>query len=1205
MADPHRHLTEVGTLSPNSLYNTVWLDAMHDRMNYKATQATTDEDSLMTVNRHWPVALNAAPERFLQLFKEKYILQPKDNVINAIPGEMRIKDVYSGLFFGFALNEFIDQADTSTENYLKYYQTNKGLTINTTFDGLDKPPTGGDFPNSYLYNCDKILFEYFKQLTKTDQGGAVTPKYPYVDTQDQPQAPWGTNNCKKRHVYNLNCFWQELIETIHNDHIDVSGADNFDVNDINAAIEQLKRIEFTGFEMIKKPPLLGAPRGTGWIDFLYKYPKWKIKDDDDTKYFYVTTQGLCASHIPSGATKPNVLSRKLGKITKEQKSCFKGLKRLAYVIPLNGTPLTDDAKSHFFMLLKYAGDTSHLKLYEILNAAIPDNDLYKTNNLALYLSERPLLVRAFTKNMNVYCKYLAKFKDENIIKTPNEVFKLTNIGENVIGFMRAKNYMQDINDLIGRYNQHSDLNNLALVFVSLQAPNDDQASRGQASQLRDTTDDVPTPIPYIDHAIEVAKPDGNVKLPKLDQDKINRYHNSIKQILSLNELIFKTPSFIDDMKYVNERIIARKFFPTRTFRCPIIMHLKSVACPMIRSTFNKKNIEIFNRALQYLNAFNTLREINPPPVDNLIGRTLVDIYDQLNTQLETVILYYGDKFKTLNQISIGGGGGIPVKDVDPSILREWIDNEYTSESSMSNKLTDVGIQNITDYLILYDTLTHSIPVGQTGPGGGAAAQDGGSAEDDMKTIPMIEGGSGPADAEAEAKDDCGAAKVGNDETWWQSLELDADLIQQENEIITNALVGLDDDRYFEYIDALNNIDTKIDEIYCIESNTELGSTVDLKVRDITGDIHSLLDGVDDVDFLETLYYILQQFIYFNEMNGQYITLEGQAIYFNEPDNQYITRERLSYETLYGISNTIDKILTRAKALIPNIRLEEEIEWVKIEAAKAKATAEAERALTAQAVAAEYPVSVVDHNSLGLTLLDEAEGEAEGKAADEAAGKAADEAADEAAAVVGSLYNIGTMNKLLEPPIPYDHLENIFDLRADQANRRPMNEPRNRLSNPKKKNRVESRNELMKHSLNSKKKDRTESRKLTRKANRDLQRRNHRMGRGLSPSSLAQIVLGKRRARDIESFVLDGDFIYPKQLKQGGANKTRKKSKSSQLRKTIKKRRVKKIKRKSLRRKKPIKKRVNSKNRKVKRKIKNKTRKYKKPKKLKRSRKPKP
>ena len=74
--------------------------------------------------------------------------------------------------------------------------------------------------------------------------------------------------------------------------------------------------------------------------------------------------------------------------------------------------------------------------------------------------------------------------------------------------------------------------------------------------------------------------------------------------------------------------------------------------------------------------------------------------------------------------------------------------------------------------------------------------------------------------------------------------------------------------------------------------------------------------------------------------------------------------------------------------------------------------------------------------------------------------------------------------------------------------------------------------------------------------------------------------------------------------KGGAKKTRKKTKSSKLRKTIKKQRVKKIKRKSIRRRKPIKQRVHSKNRKVKRKIKNKTRKYKKPNKQKRSRKPK-
>ena len=117
MAHSHHHLT-----TDNVLYDTVWLDAMHDRMNYKATNATTDDDLLMTCYRQWPTTLTVLqqPQSFLQLFKNKYILETKNNVINAIPGEMRIKDVYNGLFFGFALNEFIDQADTSTENYLKY-----------------------------------------------------------------------------------------------------------------------------------------------------------------------------------------------------------------------------------------------------------------------------------------------------------------------------------------------------------------------------------------------------------------------------------------------------------------------------------------------------------------------------------------------------------------------------------------------------------------------------------------------------------------------------------------------------------------------------------------------------------------------------------------------------------------------------------------------------------------------------------------------------------------------------------------------------------------------------------------------------------------------------------------------------------------------------------------------------------------------------
>ena len=93
--------------------------------------------------------------------------------------------------------------------------------------------------------------------------------------------------------------------------------------------------------------------------------------------------------------------------------------------------MINNKKSHFFMLLKYAGDTSHMVLYDILNKITPNNP-----DLALHLSERPLLVRTFAKNMNVYCKYLAKFNNYGIIKTPNEVFKLTSISDDEINIKK-------------------------------------------------------------------------------------------------------------------------------------------------------------------------------------------------------------------------------------------------------------------------------------------------------------------------------------------------------------------------------------------------------------------------------------------------------------------------------------------------------------------------------------------------------------------------------------------------------------------------------------------------------------------------------------------------------------------------------------------------------------------------------------------------
>lgn len=573
---------------------------------------------------------------------------------------------------------------------------------------------------------------------------------------------------------------------------------------------------------------------------------------------------------------------------------------------------------------------------------------------------------------------------------------------------------------------------------------------------------------------------------------------------------------------------------------------------MIRSAYNKRNIAIFYRALEYLNAYNTLQSIDVSvptvPADELVTK-LVTLYNMLKKNLQAEILIYQGKFKILGEISIDNGNVTKVKDVDPSILREWIEDAYNSESSMSNKLTDVGIQNSTDYLILYDKLYNHVFIESRETEGGSAA------EDDMKTIPMADA---DADAEAEAKDDCGAAKVGNDETWWQSLELDADLIQQEEEIIMNAIVPASHS-------LLKDIDTQINEIYCIENNTELRGTVDSKVLDITSNIFNLLDGVTDVDFLETLYYILQQFIYFNEMNGQYITLE-----------------RLSNVTLNRISTTIDKILTIAETFNPNIRLEEEIEWVKIKAARDKATAEA--------VTAEYAAQPAETAGAAAVAAAAAVVAQTAKTAPQQPSMGMPGMGMDAMKAVP---NINITTRPLPPQTPAGAAEEGA-AEADDVNSIDIEIPDIVY--------LQHEKPLMTNAL---------------KTARILANNGQPTGRGVGGPERT----GRRAVRPKQPYNSRGIIRTPSPKGKhslpigfkpitpmeigGGANKTRKNSKSSQLRKTLKKRRVKKIKRKSLRRKKPIKKRVNSKNRKVKRKIKNKTKKYKKPKKQKRSRKPKP
>ena len=1028
MAADYNHLT-----INNANYNTVWLDAMHDRTNYKATAATVDEDNLMTISRMWPQTSFTTPQPvdFLTLFKQKYILEPKINVINAIPGEMRIKDVYSGMFFGFALNEFIDQADTSTLNYLKYYDSLATTTnIALNFAGSSGLPPES-FPNSFLYNCDKILFKYFIE----QKGVGDIPLYPYDITNDPENSGWSTDNCKKRHLYNLNCFWNKLLDTIDSDHADDDVLYNFDNVTKTAAIVCLRQIVFTDFKMMKNTTVAR----NAYVDFLYQYPMWKI-NNADVEYYYVTTQSLCASNIPN--KNGNVKPRPEGKTTKEQKSCFKGLKKL-----LNNSNANNLIKSHFYMLLKYAGDTSHMVLYDILNT-ITDID---KPNLALYLSERPLLVRAFAKNMNIYCKYLAKFNQISIIKTPDEVFKLTNMKDNVIRLTRAKNYIEDIVKLqsIIQPPPPPDLNFLFLNVRLLE----------------------------IDNLITSAMTDEAITLDPTDHIKVESYHNFIKQIIACHELIGKTTTFITHMEHVNRTIINRKFFPTKSRR-PLLTDLTTFLSDMVNKAINQKNKEQFYRALEYLHTFNS---ITLPAIDNtLIPTDLYNYFKDLRILLENTIFQNKNKFEKLNPISINeGSGGRPIAVQirhminEPHKLREWIDSEFYRATSRSNKLTDIGIQNIVDYLIMYDTLTHNV------------SEDG---------VALVGGSAVVAHLSAPAPADFGFKLT--------LLDLDSTLKEQEIENIIKELkinVGIDIGRIKVLYKGL------VDDIDALNNN----GNITMYVTKITNDIDALLNYLDvttysdgNVDLIEALILILNEIKDFNEEIIPFVVEmnEEQIDAVVIANNVVEEKEKKILEFLDTMDNDDNSLVDDDISLV-----DDDISLVGKE-------------LYDEVIR----VIVVAEKMLTTMWRVEANASAAAAVVDTAAAVAAAAAAAAAAAV--------------------------------------------------------------------------ENKDVVTKRNRDR-----------SPDRSLSVNYGEERVKNAKRFAEERgaartlSFTY----NDGGGRKTRKKSKSSQLRKTIKKRRVKKIKRKSLRRRKPIKKRVNSKNRKVKRKIKNKTKKYKKPKKQKRSRKPKP
>ena len=1089
-------------LALEDIYQSVWYDAFHDRTNYLANRATVDEDLFMSEDRFFPDNVAEAENSFLDLFVDKHIFESKTTAINPIPshgkagyGEMRIVDVFSGVFHGYALNEFIDPAETSTEKYLKYFYSHSIQQAPPQFDGL--PPLL--FPNSYLYNCDKLLFEYFKipemgfeddwkyaaaaavaaaEVKPRDGHMALPSSRPDLQAEAQAAAraenkaaeeeeeeepDWNRYNCRPRHLYNLNCFWKLLLNKIRREFDNIYAPGNttsvFNQGIHNIAIDILNKIYFTDFVYYKK---IGRTIHD-YRSYLYMYPKWSFDGLDD--YNYIITRGLCIEYILHHATTPppNVTLPidHPANPTKEQTNCYTGLELLLSTEVTNGvtngTIQPGDrvvVKQHFYMLLKYAGDTSHLLLYDILQDAATREGL-PVNNLSIYLSERPLLVRAFAENKNIYCKYFVRFGDKSIIKSPNEVLKLTNESQDDIALRRAKKYDEDITILNGLLITYPDDNmdpddNMAAHIVHLEF--DTELSQALSQPL----------LP------------ADVNVNETEMTKINNYHGIIKQIITCSQLVNNTAEFIKDIKYVNHNIINAALF--KKSRRPYLPSIKDYISPMLHSALNHKKQEYLNRALEYLLAFSSILI----PKTSSTGST--EIYNAASNYLRNMIfndlgneLHVGkSSFKELALVKIvlqGNQGGAaqepqPVTFRDQNNIDEvriWIEEGYEASTGVAlNKPKNKGIKNIAEYLIAYDLLTHQMYVGGALIGGGGMV---GGAE---------------------------LAELPQQKTDMDIFDLDMDFVKYE---IANAIrekigegeaEGKTEDASLETV-----IDEFVEEIDRIDTRMEMYNKKDQEHANHT----------EAYRFLET------KLVNLRDKDGFGTIWEGINDLF-EPVFDYLAASNAEDE-----GRAMDKseivISIKPTRSYAEIKARQKPAWFSLDA------------------------------ELG-----------DGEAKEEWDGG-------------------GNMNR-----------DPIYSGR----NRSWSRDTIERLIN-------EMIQEMLEYD------DMKEKERVANKFKEDM-----------DPSYFPDIK--KYIYNKLEQNKYDSETtqilrkVYPDNMK-GGGRKTRKKPKSSQFRKTIKKRILKKIKRKSLRRRKPIKKRVNSKNRKVKRKIKNKTRKYKKPKKQKRSRKPKP
>lgn len=442
--NPNGTLKHTSTIKHQTAHNVnldLFVDSLHDKLarifcvinragGLNITlpcPKTVEEDDLFDLQSKNPPA-NKTDEKVIEHFINSVVTKTVIPLFDNInQNELRIKDIFK-FFFLLCFSNLLDPADTSGENFIKHLRTK----LNSPNITLPFEANGGIFTilsnHTYSMCGDKLLYAYILRL------------YPTLANPGNPGNPWSSDNVRDRHLVILNFAWQctlTYIQSISNNNARFPRGGpapnpNFpNQGEINIALNILREIEFVGF-ILQSPefddPVRYPNRADDYRHYTYANATFIFRGEDretDAKPFAVS-QGIaaeCINELYQGRLPANAALPREGSPHRYKVLCKIKLQQYINAYRVNGQPLTPYQKSVIYVLLKFAGDTSHLVNYMLLNYAIEGrylpaqpgipappvllaNGFFNTNQLkaTIFCCERALIARCIQENHSFYCR---------------------------------------------------------------------------------------------------------------------------------------------------------------------------------------------------------------------------------------------------------------------------------------------------------------------------------------------------------------------------------------------------------------------------------------------------------------------------------------------------------------------------------------------------------------------------------------------------------------------------------------------------------------------------------------------------------------------------------------------------------------------------------------------------------------------------------